>query len=496
MTDESLKDSILSNARKTYRNLSHSELIEAAIVRGEGNLSSNGALVVRTSPHTGRLPEYKYVVQEPGIKNEIDWGKINQPIPSDIFENLYNKVVDYLKDKEIFVFDGYVGADPNYRLNVQVISQRAWHSLFAQTLFICPTHQELTTHQPDYTVIDIGALDGKAGQEGFMEGKPFIVLSFAKKTILVGGTDYAGEIKKGIFTVMNFILPQKEVFPMHCAANMGADGSTALFFGLSGTGKTTLSADPGRKLIGDDEHGWSNDGVFNFEGGCYAKTIRLSKEGEPQIWNAIRFGSILENVILDESRATNFNDDSITENTRGTYPLSYIENSVIPSVGGHPKNVIFLSCDAFGVLPPISRLNNEQAMYYFISGYTAKVAGTEVGIKTPQLTFSACFSAPFLPRHPMAYAEMLNQKIQKHNVNVWLVNTGWTGGSHGVGSRIKLNYTRAIIDVALSGQFENVSSSTDPIFGFSLPRNCPGVPEEILWPRSTWKDSHAYDTKA
>jgi phosphoenolpyruvate carboxykinase (ATP) len=421
----------------------------------------------------------------------------NIPFESADFDNLYNKVTNYLAGKDVFVRDAYVCADPTYRMNVRVVNEFPWANLFAYNMFLRPDTSELETMQPEWTVISAPGFEADPTTDGTRQGN-FAVVSFTKKTILIGGTAYTGEIKKGIFSVLNYVLPQdKNTLSMHCSANVGQDGDTAIFFGLSGTGKTTLSADPDRKLIGDDEHGWANDGIFNFEGGCYAKTINLSQEREPQIWDAIKYGAILENIgFQGDSNVPDYDDGSITENTRVSYPIDHIDNIMVPSKGGQPKNIFFLTCDAFGVLPPVSRLTAGQAMYQFISGYTAKVAGTEAGITEPVTTFSACFGAPFLPLHPTKYAEMLGENMKANNVNVWLINTGWTGGPYGTGSRMKLPYTRAMITAALNGELNNVEYETHSIFGLDMPTTCPNVPDEILNPRNTWEDQGAYDAKA
>jgi phosphoenolpyruvate carboxykinase (ATP) len=470
-------------------------LVEQALARGEGVLASNGALLVTTGERTGRSPNDRFVVDTPDVHGEIWWGKVNIPISEAHFDKLYAKVEAHLAKSDQFVFDGFAGADPRYRLPVRVIAVKAWHGLFARTLFVRPTPEELASHSPEFTVIHAGDLLATPSEHGTSSGV-FVILSLTRRIVIIGGTQYGGEIKKSIFSVMNYLLPKRGVFPMHCSANIGADGDTALFFGLSGTGKTTLSADPDRRLIGDDEHGWSDRGVFNFEGGCYAKVIKLSAEAEPQIYNAIRFGSIVENVVVDGNRVPDYDDGSITENTRTTYPVEHIENCVIPGVGGHPRNVMFLTADAFGVLPPIARLTPAQAMYHFISGYTAKLAGTEAGVTEPTATFSACFGAPFLPLHPTRYAKMLGENMKKHGTNVWLVNTGWSGGAYGVGKRMSIRHTRALITAALGGELAGVEYESDPVFGVAVPRSCPGVPSEVLTPRNTWKDKAAYDAKA
>lgn len=482
------------NVRKIHRNLPVAQLIEMAVQRGEGQLAANGALNTITAPKTGRSPNDKYVVEEPSTKDRIWWDK-NRRLSPERFDTLLNKARAYLQDKDVFVFDGYAGADPENRIAVRVISERAWHSLFAQTLFLRPTQQQLEVHTPEYTVINVCGMEGIPSLDG-LRSECFIVISFEKRMVLIGGTHYAGEIKKSIFTVMNYILPLKGILSMHCSSNIGRGGDTAVFFGLSGTGKTTLSADPNRRLIGDDEHGWSESGIFNVEGGCYAKTIKLSKEGEPQIWNAIRYGSVLENVVLNDRREPLFDSDSITENTRATYPVEFIDNCVIPGIGGHPRNIVFLTADAFGVLPPISKLTHEQAMYHFLLGYTSKVAGTETGITEPTATFSTCFAAPFLPLHPTVYADLLGKKLKKHNSNVWLVNTGWTGGPYGVGHRMKLQHTRAMLYYALSGLLDDLWYNPDPVFGLMVPQSCHEVPASLLLPRNTWQDKAAYDHKA
>ncbi len=478
------------NLKEIHKNLPVSRLVELAIKRGEGQLASNGAFVTNTAPYTGRSPKDKFVVDEPTSRDKIWWDN-NKKISQEKFELIFNKVRAYLENKDVFVFEGFAGADVRNRLHVRVLSEKAWHSLFAKTLFIRPTEEELAKHKAEYTVIDVCGLQGIPEVDG-LNSKVFIILNFEKKLILIGGSHYAGEIKKSIFTVMNYLLPERGVFPMHCSANADKDGHVTLFFGLSGTGKTTLSADPLRRLIGDDEHGWSNEGVFNFEGGCYAKTIKLSKEGEPQIWNAIKFGSVLENVVLKADGSPDYDSAAIAENTRVTYPVEYIDNCIIPGIGGHPKNICFLVCDAYGVLPPISKLTPPQAMYHFLSGYTAKVAGTEAGVTEPTPTFSTCFGAPFWPLHPNVYAELLRKRMTEHNSAVWLINTGWSGGGYGAGSRMKLGYTRALIHAALSGKLNSVNYTTDEIFGVQVPASCPDVPAEILSPKNTWKDKAAY----
>lgn len=478
-------------------NLGAAGLIEQAIRRGEGSLTEDGAFVAITTPHTGRSPNDKFVVREPSSEDKIAWGSVNVPLSVEHFERLHRDVLRYLEGQELFVQDLYAGADPAYRLNVRVISPSAWHALFARNMFIVPPAEARRDFEPGFTVLHAPEMQADPAVHGTRTGT-FIVINFGKRVVLIGGTRYAGEIKKSIFTVMNYLLPLQGVLSMHCSANVGPKGDVALFFGLSGTGKTTLSTDPNRRLIGDDEHGWSDAGVFNFEGGNYAKVIRLSPEGEPLIYAASRrFGAILENVVMDpETRVVNWDDDSITENTRSSYPLQFIEGAVESGCAGHPNHVVFLTADAFGVLPPISKLTREQAMYHFLSGYTAKVAGTERGVTEPKATFSTCFGAPFLPLPASTYARMLGEKIERHNAQCWLVNTGWTGGPYGVGSRMKLAYTRAMVDAAISGKLDGVETRQDPIFGLHVPVSVPGVPDEVLMPRQTWSDPAAYDEQA
>jgi phosphoenolpyruvate carboxykinase (ATP) len=474
------------------------ELVEAAVRRGEGTLADMGPFVAITSPHTGRSPNDKFVVREPGSEADVDWGKVNQPISPEHWATLKADVQRYLNDRpELFVQDLYCGADPSTRLSVRYVLPNAWHAAFVRNMFIRPAIEELATFAPNFTVYHAPEFQAEPAKHGTRTGT-FIVLNLAERAILIGGTRYAGELKKAMFTVMNYLLPKQGVLSMHCSANIGKDGDTALFFGLSGTGKTTLSADPERGLIGDDEHGWSNEGTFNFEGGCYAKVINLSPENEPDIFRTTQmFGTILENVVLDQpSRTVDFGNQSVTENTRASYPLHYIKNHVASGRGGHPKNVVFLTADAFGVLPPIAKLTPEQAMYYFLSGYTAKVAGTERGVTEPQATFSACFGAVFLVWHPTKYAEMLGQLLKQHDSQVWLVNTGWSGGPYGVGARMKLSYTRAMVRAALDGSLATAQYAADPIFGLQIPQSVSGVPTEVLDPRRTWSDGAAYDAQA
>lgn len=487
----------LHHVSRAYWNLTPAELYEHAIRRSEGTLTEPGAFATVTQPHTGRSPRDKFLVREPSTQDDIWWGEINQAIDPANFDVLHQKMVGHVKGKEVFVSDLHACAADVHRLRVRVISENAWHVLFARNMFLRPDPDDQDTFEPDYTILHTPTLQVDPAQHG-INSPMFVILNFEKRLILIGGSRYAGEIKKSIFTVLNYLLPAKGVLPMHCSANVGRNGETALFFGLSGTGKTTLSADPERGLIGDDEHGWDDDGIFNFEGGSYAKTIRLSPEGEPDIYRAVHlFGTIVENVIVEEhSRHMNLDSDSITENTRASFPIHYIRNAVIPGVGGHPENVLFLTADAFGVLPPISKLTPEQAMYHFLAGYTAKLAGTERGVTEPQATFSACFGEPFLPRHPTVYAEMLGQKIERHGANVWLVNTGWTGGAFGEGQRMKLAHTRAMVRAALNGTLDSAEYETEPVFGLHVPTTCPDVPSEVLLPRGTWTDPAAYDHQA
>ena len=488
------------NFSTIHRNLPVASLIELAIKRGEGVLAANGALVCDTGERTGRSPNDKFLEDTPLIHDSIDWGKVNQPISPENFAAIEAAAMRHLEQcEDLFRFDGFAGADPAYRLNVSVISEEAWHSLFAKTLFINAKGDELDGFVPDWTIINACNLKLDNPEQYGVKSPLAIVQSLEQRKVVIVGTRYAGEIKKSIFYAMNHDLPEMGVFPMHCSANVAKDdpANVALFFGLSGTGKTTLSADPTRALIGDDEHGWSDNGVFNIEGGCYAKCINLSAETEPQIYNAIRFGSLLENVVLDErTRQPNFDSAAKTENTRVTYPVDFIENAVIPSVGSHPKNVIFLTADAFGVLPPVSKLTREQAMYYFINGYTSKLAGTEAGVTEPQPNFSPCFGGPFLPRSPMVYARWLARRLEEHGSDVWLLNTGWTGGPYGVGKRFRLAYTRAFVTAILDGSLREVDYEEHPIFGLMMPTEAFGVPKEALNPRNTWQDKAAYDEKA
>jgi len=487
----------IRNVNAAFWNLGTAKLLEHAIQRREGNMASGGAFVVRTGQFTGRSPKDKFVVRDETTDQNVAWGPVNQSMSEANFDGLYSRMLAFWQGRDVYVQDCHVGADPEYGMPIRVISQLAWHNLFARQLFIRPNLEHLASHAPQFTILFAPAFQANPAEDA-TNSETCVVISFKKRVILICGTSYAGEMKKSAFTIMNYLLPARGVFPMHCSANMGQAGDVALLFGLSGTGKTTLSADPLRRLIGDDEHGWSDNGVFNFEGGCYAKCIRLSKRNEPQIWNAIRFGTVLENVAMDsETRLLDFDSDAVTENTRAAYPLSFIDNSVIPSVGGHPNHVIFLTADAFGVLPPISKLSPEQAMYHFLSGYTAKVAGTERGLgKEPQATFSECFGAPFLPRPAATYASLLGDKLRRHGARCWLVNTGWAGGPFGVGQRMKLPYTRAMLHAALSGQLDDVPVEIHPVFKFAVPKSCPDVPASFLNARGMWADKAAYDTAA
>jgi phosphoenolpyruvate carboxykinase (ATP) len=458
-------------------------------------MACNGAIVGYTN-RTGRSPKDKFIVKDEMTAPIVAWGSVNVGFEPERFDLLYARVMEHLRGRELYVQDLFCGADPAYRLPVRIVNEYAWHNLFVRQLFIRPTVEELRLHHPEFTVIAAPEFKADPQRDG-VNSEVFILLNFMRRTVLIGGTSYAGEMKKSIFSVMNFLLPPRNVFPMHCSANVGRNRVSALFFGLSGTGKTTLSADPSRALIGDDEHGWSADGVFNFEGGCYAKCIKLSKQNEPQIWNALRFGCVLENVTLDSfTRVPDYDDDSKTENTRAAYPVDFIDNAVIPGIGGHPKNVVFLTADAFGVLPPISKLTPEQAMYHFMSGYTAKIAGTEAGVKEPTATFSTCFGSPFLPLPPKIYAEMLGRRLREHNAQCWLVNTGWQGGRYGVGRRMSIPYTRAMVDAAVEGELIRQDFEIEPTFGLAIPKLCHGVPPQVLNPRNAWPDKAAYDRAA
>jgi len=485
------------NKATAHYQLSPEELHQITLDNNQGVESATGALAVNTGEFTGRSPKDRFLVEDDETKDKVWWGDINIPFDADKFDKLYDKVVDYLSEKEIYVRDSYACADDNYRLNIRVINEYPWSNLFAYNMFLRPEESELENFKEDWIVVNAPGFKSDPSVDGTRQGN-FSILNFTKKIALIGGSGYTGEIKKGIFSALNFILPvHKNTLPMHCSANIGEDGDTAIFFGLSGTGKTTLSADPKRKLIGDDEHGWTKENtIFNFEGGCYAKVVNLSEDNEPDIYNAIKPGAILENVVMKADGSVDFENTSITPNTRVSYPLDHINNIAKPSIGENPKNIFFLTADAFGVLPPISKLTPAQAAYHFMSGYTAKVAGTEAGVNEPQPNFSACFGAPFMPLHPAKYAEMLSKKMKDANVNVWLVNTGWTGGAYGTGNRMKLKYTRAMIEAALDGKLEEVEFKQHPIFGLSMPIECENVPSDILNPRQTWSDKGSYDAKA
>jgi phosphoenolpyruvate carboxykinase (ATP) len=484
------------NPGTVFWNLTPVELVEHAVRRGEGALVAGGPFNAITAPHTGRSPNDRFVVREPSSEEQVWWGKVNRPISQEHYAALREDVLAHLEGQDLYVRDMWAGADPAYRLAVRVITPNAWHNLFAYNMFRRPEEAELESLVPGFTILHAPEYEADPEKHGTRTGT-FILINFGAKEILIGGTRYAGEIKKSIFGILNYLLPVQGVLSMHCSANVGPQGDTALFFGLSGTGKTTLSADPERGLIGDDEHGWSSEGIFNFEGGCYAKAVKLSPEGEPEIYATTQmFGTVLENCVVDENRRVDFDDITITENTRVSYPLHYIQNYVPDGRGGHPRNIVFLTADAYGVLPPISKLTSEQAMFYFLSGYTAKVAGTERGVKEPQPTFSACFGAAFLSLHPGVYADMLGKKIEEHGSRVWLVNTGWTGGPYGVGSRMKLSYTRAMVRAALAGELDDVETTEAPFFGVQVPTSVPGVPAGVLQPRETWSDREAYDARA
>ncbi len=479
-----------------YRNLSVNKLTELAVKRSEGVISSMGALAVNTGKYTGRSPDDRFIVDDDLTHNSVDWNSINHQFSEDAFFNLFCKMKEHINRlDDIFIFDGFVGADPKARMSVRVITDTAWQSLFTRQLFIRPSKGELDNYKPEFIVISLNSFNADPSRDK-TKSEAFIIIDLKYKVTLIGGTAYAGEIKKSIFSAMNYYMPEKEIFPMHCAANVDNNGQTALFFGLSGTGKTSLSADSERYLVGDDEHGWSEDGVFNFEGGCYAKCINIKKENEPQIWNAIREGAVMENVVLNNDNVPDFSDDSITENTRVAYPLYYIPKAIIPSISPHPKVIIFLTADAFGVLPPLARLTKEGAMYHFLSGYTSKLAGTERGITKPKEVFSTCFAAPFIPRSPIIYAEMLGKKIEKYNTRVYLINTGWVGGPYGIGERIKIQYTRAMVKSVITGEIERYEFVHDEIFNLDIPTECYGVPKELLNPKNTWNEKDAYDIAA
>ncbi len=488
----------IKNVGNVYHNLCTPGLYEWIVRHRDGIIGHLGPVIVRTGNYTGRAANDKFIVREPSSTDKIWWGDVNFPFENSRFESIKLRQAAYLQGKDLFIQDCYAGADPEYRISTRIITETAWHSLFARNMLIqIHDSDQLAAFTPDYTVIHtphfftVPEIDGTNSQA-------FILINFGSREVLIGGTAYGGEIKKSVFTILNYLLPQKGILAMHCSANMGAESDVALFFGLSGTGKTTLSTDPARSIIGDDEHGWSDNGIFNFEGGCYAKVIRLSAEAEPDIYQCTRrFGTILENVMVNyENRRLDLDDDVLTENTRAAFPLSHLSNPVIPAVGGHPSNIIMLTCDAFGVMPPVARLTPSQAVYHFLSGYTAKVAGTEAGIEEPQATFSTCFGAPFMSLHPTVYAKLLGEKIERHRPNCWLINTGWSGGSYGIGKRVPIAYTRAMVNAALYGKLDKQTFRKDPVFGLDVPQTCPGVPETILDPVQTWKDKSAYKEKA
>ena len=490
----------IRNIKDIHWNLTTPELYEHTIRNQEGVISHLGPLCVTTGQHTGRSPNDKFIVQEPSSQDNIWWGKVNRSFPMDKFDALFARVQAYIQNRDLYVQDCIAGSDPTYQLHIRVITERAWHSLFARNMFIqIKDSEKLQNHTPAFTILQVPGFNAVPEIDG-TNSETFVIVDFSKQLVLIGGTSYAGEIKKSVFSILNYLLPHKhQVLSMHCSANIGEKEDSAVFFGLSGTGKTTLSTDPKRKLIGDDEHGWSKDGVFNFEGGCYAKVIKLSPTAEPEIFDCTRrFGTVLENVVIDRgTRRMDLDDSSLTENTRAAYPLTHISNSVPERRGGHPKNIIFLTCDAYGIMPPVSRLTPEQAMYHFLSGYTAKVAGTERGMsREPSAIFSTCFGAPFMALHPSVYANLLGDKIAKYKANCWLVNTGWTGGPYGVGNRMEIAHTRAMVNAILDGSLNDVSTKEDPIFGVQVPTSCPNVPEEVLNPRNTWKSPEAYDEKA
>lgn len=497
-SDYGLENLGLTNLRKVYWNLPPEALYEEIIFRGEGKISHQGPVVVETGKHTARAANDKFIVREATTEGNIWWSEYNRPFSAENFDELFRRLQGYLQGRDVFVQDCYAGADEEYRLPVRIITEKAWHSLFAYNMFIQPkTAEDYRRHAPEFTVIAVPEFKSLP-QIDQTPSDTFIVLNFAQKLAIIGNTGYGGEIKKSIFTVMNYLLPLEGVMTMHCSANVGERGDVALFFGLSGTGKTTLSADPSRGLVGDDEHGWSDNGVFNFEGGCYAKVIELSPSAEPQIYACTqRFGTILENVVYDPvTRLIDLDDPTLTVNTRASYPLEYIENAVLEKKAGHPENIILLTCDASGVMPPIARLSVEQAMYHFISGYTSKVGGTEIGLREePEITFSACFGAPFMVHHPYYYADLLKRKIERHGAQCWLVNTGWVGGPYGIGKRISIRYTRAMLNAALRGELDSVEYTTDPIFGFEVPKSCPGVPDSVLDPASSWGNREEYEKK-
>ena len=492
-----LEDQGIQNYRQAHWNLPPATLYEEALRRNEGVLGLGGGLVVATGSYTGRSPDDKFIVEEPGSKEAIWWGPVNRPFPPADFDSMHRRMLAYFEGRDLFVRDVFAGADPQYRLPVRVVTESAWHNLFVANMFLAPGQEELRRFEPAFTILQAPGLRAVPQRDG-TKSEVFILVSFAERLVLIGGSSYAGEIKKSVFSILNYLLPEKGVLPMHCSANIGPKGDTAIFFGLSGTGKTTLSADGSRTLIGDDEHGWSDRGIFNFEGGCYAKVIRLSPEAEPEIFaTTSRFGTLLENVVIDPmTRRLDLDDGSLTENTRASYPIDFIPNIQPTGMGDHPENVVMLTADAFGVLPPIAKLSPEQAMYHFLSGYTARVAGTEKGLSEPQATFSTCFGAPFMPRHPSVYATMLGEKIARHWATCWLVNTGWSGGAYGTGQRMKIAFTRAMVRAAIDGKLAHAPMQREPHFGLMVPTSCPEVPGDVLLPRKAWQDPRAYDEAA
>lgn len=495
MEDYGLNKYGIETTGNVYRNIPTASLVEKALKHNEGRLSRAGALCIMTGERTGRSPNDKYIVDTPAVHDKIAWGKVNRPVSKEKFDMVYDQIVEHYKDRSLYIFDGYAGANPKYSYGFRVVNEKASQCLFIKDLLIEPTDRELQHFVEDYLILV--APDCHVTKEVGLNSDVAIMIDYERQIVLIAGSGYSGEIKKSVFSVMNYMLPQKNVFTMHCSANIGNDGDTALFFGLSGTGKTTLSADPNRRLIGDDEHGWSRTSVFNFEGGCYAKTIRLSKKNEPDIWNAIRFGAVCENVTLfEDSRIIDFNDDSVTENTRVGYPIEFIDNIEPSGIGSIPKTVFFLAADAFGVLPPISKLDRNAAAYHFVSGYTSKLAGTEAGVTEPEATFSTCFGEPFLPLDPLLYAQQFQRRVGKAGANVFLINTGWTGGSYGTGKRIPLKYTRQMINAALNGELDYVAYEKDPFFNLEVPKFVPGIPQELLNPKDTWLDKDAYDKTA
>lgn len=495
MDKKALEEYGLVNLGNVHWNLSPAQLIEQALARKEGVLAANGAFAATTGSHTGRSPKDKYIVSHEKYAENIWWGENNHPMSREHFSAVRQSLSAYLQGRDVFVLDAAAGADPDYRMPIQVITELAWHNLFARQLFLRVNENDLGSDKAGFTILCVPQFHTDPRIHG-TRSETAIIIDFEERLVLIAGTHYAGEMKKSIFSILNFLLPTQGVLPMHCSANVGATGDVALFFGLSGTGKTSLSADPERRLIGDDEHGWGDNGVFNFEGGCYAKCINLSQKYEPQIWNAVRFGAVYENVVLQANREPDYADDTLTENTRAAYPIDFIDNVIMEGMGSQPQAVIFLTADSFGVLPPISKLTTEQAMYYFLSGYTSKLAGTEAGVTTPEATFSSCFGAAFLPRRPGEYANLLRERIEKHHVRCYLINTGWSGGPHGVGARININYTRSMVRAVISGEIEREEMVTDPIFGLRMPLSCPDVPSTILQPRNTWSDKQAYDRQA